>query len=300
MNNSKVRFGILGTGYWAEHCHAAGLASHPEVELVGVWGRDAAKARAVAGRLKISAETDLDALLSKVDAVAIAVAPVVQAELVCRAAAAGCHLILEKPLAQDVGAAERAVAAIEKAGVHSVTLFTLLFQPPTAQWLKELTAAGGWYGSSITWLAAPPPPDSPFFNSPWRKEEFGGLWDGAPHYLAVAISVLGPVATVTARRSAGGAIQLTATHEGCGLSSILFDFNLPAGSTFFFEMRFWGKNGIANYPSSQSFIPAPEFMKASVSALLSARKNNRAHPYDARFALHIVCVLADCERQLRG
>jgi predicted dehydrogenase len=294
-----VRFGILGTGYWAEHCHAAGLASHPEVELVGVWGRDAAKARAFADRLKISAETDLDALLSKVDAVAIAVPPVVQAELVCRAAAAGCHLLLEKPLAQDVGAAERAVAAIEKAGVYSVTLFTMLFQLPTAQWLKELSASGGWHGSSITWLSAPPPPDSPFVNSPWRNEEFGRLWDGGPHWLAVVISVLGPVATVTARGGAGSAIQLTATHEGGGLSSILFDFNLPAGSKHCSEMRFWGKNGIGNPPASPSFSPAPEFMKAAVSALLSACKDKRPHPYDARFALHIVRVLADCERQLR-
>ena len=43
-----MRFGVLGTGFWAEKVHAAALASHPSAELVGVWGRDLAKAKAVA------------------------------------------------------------------------------------------------------------------------------------------------------------------------------------------------------------------------------------------------------------
>ena len=56
-----TRFGLLGTGHWADTVHAAPLAAHPEVELVGVWGRDPAKAAAVAERHGTVAERELDA-----------------------------------------------------------------------------------------------------------------------------------------------------------------------------------------------------------------------------------------------
>jgi predicted dehydrogenase len=28
-----LRFGVLGTGYWAQEAHASALAAHPEAEL---------------------------------------------------------------------------------------------------------------------------------------------------------------------------------------------------------------------------------------------------------------------------
>src|SRR4051812_34585817 len=36
--NMPVRFGLVGTGYWARELHAVGAAGHPDAELVGVWG----------------------------------------------------------------------------------------------------------------------------------------------------------------------------------------------------------------------------------------------------------------------
>ena len=42
-----MRFGVLGTGHWAQAVHATALADHPSAELVGVWGRDLAKAKAL-------------------------------------------------------------------------------------------------------------------------------------------------------------------------------------------------------------------------------------------------------------
>jgi hypothetical protein len=45
-----MRFGLIGTGYWADVAHAAGIRAHPQAELVGVWGRDPRKAEALAER----------------------------------------------------------------------------------------------------------------------------------------------------------------------------------------------------------------------------------------------------------
>src|SRR4051812_50068258 len=102
-----MRFAVLGTGHWARAVHAAALAGHPSAQLVGVWGRDPAKAKAVGAEFDVAGYAHLDALLGDVDAVAIALPPDVQAPLAVRAAEAGKHLLLEKPIALDVAAAGR-------------------------------------------------------------------------------------------------------------------------------------------------------------------------------------------------
>jgi hypothetical protein len=68
-----VRFGVVGTGVWADTAHAAGLAAHPGVELVGIWGRDPAKAAAVAERHGAITGADADPLFAQGDAVSFAV-----------------------------------------------------------------------------------------------------------------------------------------------------------------------------------------------------------------------------------
>src|SRR5215218_10405920 len=132
-----LRFGVLGTGYWAQEAHAAALAAHPDTELVGVWGRDPAKTEAFAARFGIRGHTDLDRLLAEVGAVAVAVPPDVQAELAVRAAAAGRHLLLDKPLALSVDAADRVAAAVAASGVASLVFFTLRFLPELAAWVAD-------------------------------------------------------------------------------------------------------------------------------------------------------------------
>ena len=49
-----LRFGVLGTGYWAQEAHASALAASDQAELVAVWGRDPARTDAVASRFGIT------------------------------------------------------------------------------------------------------------------------------------------------------------------------------------------------------------------------------------------------------
>ena len=136
-----MRFGLLGSGYWARVAHGAGLVAHPDADLVGVWGRDPGRTREAADELDTRPYDNLDALLDEVDAVAVALPPDVQAELAVRAAEHGCHLLLDKPLAFTVATADRLVEAVERAGVRSIVFFTNRFQPEVAGWLAA--AAGG-------------------------------------------------------------------------------------------------------------------------------------------------------------
>src|SRR3954453_265601 len=116
-SDASVRFGLVGTGFWARHVHARGVVGHPDAELVAVWGRDADKAGTLASEHDAEAFTNLDAMLESVDALAFAVPPDVQAPLAVRAARAGKHLLLEKPIPLDVSSADEIADAVTDAGV---------------------------------------------------------------------------------------------------------------------------------------------------------------------------------------
>ena len=118
-----MRFGLVGTGPWAELAHAPGLAAAEGVELVGIWGRSLGRAQALADSYGVAAYDDYAALLADVDAVAFAVPPAVQGELALAAAGAGRHLLLDKPVAADPDAARALLAAATEAGVASVVFF---------------------------------------------------------------------------------------------------------------------------------------------------------------------------------
>ena len=122
-----MRFGLVGTGHWARIAHAPAVASTPGVSLAAVWGRNAEAARSLAAEHGAAAFSDVGAFLDAVDAVAFAVPPDVQAPLAIRAAEAGKHLLLEKPVALSVSDADKLVAAVAAAGVASVVFFTHQF-----------------------------------------------------------------------------------------------------------------------------------------------------------------------------
>ena len=58
-----LRFGVLGTGYWAQEAHAAALAASGHADLVGIWGRDPARTEAAGRRFGVAGHSDLDRLL---------------------------------------------------------------------------------------------------------------------------------------------------------------------------------------------------------------------------------------------
>ena len=287
-----MRFAVLGTGHWADAVHAAGLAAHPDVELVAVWGRDPVKAAAVAERHRVEPESDLDALLDRVDAVAIAVPPDVQAELAVRAADRGCHLLLEKPLALSAAAADRVVEATERAGVQSLVFFIRRFVPRTATWFDKVVSPSEWYGGSVTWMASNSSPGNPFGSSPWRREH-GALWDLGPHALAALLPALGPVEEVIGERGHGDEVHLVFRHEGGGVSSAILSLTAPQPAEHS-GMRFWGPAGVAEAPPHEP-DRATEALVRAVSELLAAVETGVPHACDVHFACDIVHVLAAAE-----
>ena len=269
-----MRFGVLGTGFWAKEIHAASLAAHPDAELVGIWGRDVAKAKAVGAEFDVAGFGDVDELLDRVDAVSIALPPDVQAPLAERAAAAGKHLLLEKPIALDVAGADRVVAAVRDAGVASVVFFTFRFQPETASWLEQAarTKLAGGHASWLSSLAG-----SPFDSSPWRKEH-GALWDIGPHALSVLLPALGPVVSVQAGAGLRDTVHLVLGHE----SGVPVHEELGAGR-------------VVLIPEERA---APQAFAVAVDELTAAAVAGGTHPCDVGFGRDVVVVLEAATRAL--
>jgi predicted dehydrogenase len=286
-----MRFGVLGTGFWAKEVHAAALAEHPTAELVGIWGRDLAKAKAVGAEFDVAGYADVDELLSHVDAVSVALPPDVQAPLAERAAAAGKHLLLEKPIALDVAGADRVVEAARASAVASVVFFTFRFQPETATWLEQAarTKLAGGHASWLSSLAG-----SPFDASPWRKEH-GALWDIGPHALSVLVPALGPVVSVQAGAGLRDTVHLVLAHGSGVASTVTLSHTvapMSAGTEFFVH----GDAGrIVLIPEERA---APRAFAVAVDELMAAAVAGATHPCDVRFGRDVVAVLETATRAL--
>ena len=108
----QLRAGVVGTGSLGFH-HARILRDVSDVSMEGIFESQPERAQEVSKELGVEARKSLEDLLDRVDAVIIAV-PTVEHEAVATAALArGIHVMVEKPMAPDLAAADRILAASE-------------------------------------------------------------------------------------------------------------------------------------------------------------------------------------------
>ena len=229
-----MRIGLAGAGPWARTVHAPAIAAHPRWSAGGVWARRPEAAAEVAAVSGGPVHEEFDDLLAACDAVALAVPPQVQGELAPRVAAAGKHLVLEKPLAADLASAQRVADAITTAGVCSATVLTLRFDPAIAAWLDavppgphgpDTTATARWLSGALL--------GGPFATSAWRAEH-GALLDVGPHVIDLLDAALGPVVGVDqARRDEPDLWRIGLAHAGGARSSLALSLRIPVDPTEF-------------------------------------------------------------------
>jgi len=129
---TKIRWGVLGCARIAERALIPALREAPGAELLGIAARDAGRAREWAERHGIPrAYRDYEALVADpdIDAVYIPLPNHLHAPWTMRAAAAGKHVLCEKPLALDEREAARMFRAAERAGVLLLEAFMYRFHP---------------------------------------------------------------------------------------------------------------------------------------------------------------------------
>jgi myo-inositol 2-dehydrogenase / D-chiro-inositol 1-dehydrogenase len=123
-----VRIGVLGAGRIGS-MHAELLAQRvPGAAVSGVYDRTAV-ADEVAGRLCVTRFGSAEEALAASDAVAICTPTGSHADLIVAAAEAGRAIFCEKPVSLELTELDRALAAVDKAGVPFQIGFNRRFDP---------------------------------------------------------------------------------------------------------------------------------------------------------------------------
>ena len=140
---APLHVGVIGVGRIGR-MHADLLAHQvPGAAVTAVYDADPGASRAAAEDLGVDAVDSVEELLADahVDAVAICSSTATHADLIVAAAQAGKAIFCEKPVSLDLAELDRAIAAVEAAGVAFQIGFNRRFDPAHAA-VAEAVADG--------------------------------------------------------------------------------------------------------------------------------------------------------------
>ena len=183
---ANLKTGLIGAGVFGGY-HAGKIAASDRTEFVGLFDPDQGRCVELADKHGVEAFSDQAALFAAVDAVIVA-CPATYHEAVVRSALhAGCHVMVEKPLALTGHAADELAALADDKGVvlqvghqeRFVMEAMGLFDIPEAPTRIE------------AWRMGPPAPDG-------RAGDVSVIWDLLTHDLDLVGKLMGPAVSVEA------------------------------------------------------------------------------------------------------
>jgi predicted dehydrogenase/threonine dehydrogenase-like Zn-dependent dehydrogenase len=268
-----LRVGLLGCGDVAVQ-NAAAIQRAPNVALTACYDPVGSLAEDLAQAHGAVASPTSNALLARddVDAVLLSVPHHLHLPLGAEVAAAGKHIIVEKPLANDFVAAAELVSAAERKGVVLSVCFPHRYQP-NAVAARRLIADGvlGTFGGAMLTFFMDKPASywvsgfSGRAHSSWRgsRDKAGGgvLIMNLSHYIDLLRHLTGAEAdlvTAQEQTSEAGAevedaVSVSVRYVGGALGSLVACTALR-GSTTESALRLWGSHGqIAIEPEARVY-----------------------------------------------
>jgi predicted dehydrogenase len=203
VKRTPRKVAILGLGM-AVQPHALGLRdleAEGRVEVIGGWSPSRERRAAFAERYGLPVADEPDGLLARADAVLLLTPPDARTELVERCAAAGRHVLMEKPVGRTTAEGLRLVERCEAAGVTLGIVLQLRFRESSER-LRRLLADGALGEPAVVELAVPWWRPQAYYDAPGRgtlaRDGGGVLITQAIHSLDLMLSLLGPVAELAA------------------------------------------------------------------------------------------------------
>lgn len=140
-----IRFAVVGAGWISQEAFIPGVAQTANATIAAIVTGDlvkGAKLAAFHGVPQVVPYEGFDALLASdaIDAVYIALPNSLHADYAIRAARAGKHILVEKPLAISVAQAEAMIAAADATGVYLTTAYRLHNEPGSIAVLDHIRA----------------------------------------------------------------------------------------------------------------------------------------------------------------
>lgn len=230
-----MRVAVVGCGAVARN-HFVALSRLPDVELVAACDLEPAKADEVAREYGVPRTyTALGDLFEheRPDAVHVLTPPAAHKDVSIAALEAGCHVLVEKPMALDVEEAGEMIEVARRCARTLGVCHNFLFAPPVLG-ARELLADGA-LGTVVAvevfwrvWRGGPSDRDA---RAPWLRELRGGfLHESAPHWVYLQQAFLGPVRPIAAVSRGvddgpipGGELRtLFAGRDGIGTAHVSF------------------------------------------------------------------------------
>lgn len=203
MTSTRFGVGVIGTGMAAKP-HALALKSlEDRIDVRGVYSRTADGRAAFCSEYGFAEAASLDALADdpEVRAIILITPPNQRTELVERFAAAGKHLLMEKPVERTSDAARQIVETCEQAGVSLGIVFQHRFRQ-ASQVLAKLVVSGDLGAIGLARALVPWWRDQSYYDEPGRgtyaRDGGGVLISQAIHTLDLMLSITGPVSDVQA------------------------------------------------------------------------------------------------------
>ncbi len=204
-----MRIGIVGTGFMGR-THAAAWAA-TEATIAGFVSKEPEAANALAAQYQTQVYPDLAALIKDVDVVDVCAPTHRHHEMVLAAAAAGKHIVCEKPLARTVAQGQEMIAACAKAGVKLYVAHVVRFFPEYVQAKAQVDAGVIGKTAVLRLTRGSFQPKKAVDNWFLDFEKSGGMMlDLMIHDLDYARWVAGEVETVFAKK-------LSSTQPGAGV-----------------------------------------------------------------------------------
>lgn len=274
-----VGFAVIGAGLVGP-THAAAAAHAPGGRLVAVVDTVPERAQALAEQYDAAWYTELDAVLQRDDVhvVCVCLPTRLHLEIGERAAAAGKHLVMEKPLELTLERADRLLAFGRDNGVHIAAVFNRRFIPALKATkravdeglLGDLLVADMYYKSYRSQEYY----DSSGWRGTWAMEGGAALINQGIHGVDLLCWIAGPVAStfgytdhlrreIEADDTAIGVVRYTSGAMGVvqGMTSIQ-----PALPD---RLEFHGVNGtiqLSDYSIFRWDVPGAETWPAEVEA----------------------------------
>ena len=206
-STAKFRAGMVGAGNICEFHVAAIKKLMPDVELVGVTDLDGVRARENAEKWGTQAYDDLDALVKAgANVIHVLTPPSAHAKIALAALERGCHVLVEKPIAEDIDDALEIGRVARQKGLVATVNHSLLYDPLVKRAIDLVQKGGLGQVVSVDILRGseyPPYEGGPL--PPWYRDAGYPFRDLGVHCLYLVQELLGPIEDVDASwRSLGG------------------------------------------------------------------------------------------------
>ena len=201
---TTLSIGLVGGGGITE-THARAAAGVPGLRVAAVQGANARKVEAISARHGATAYTDFEAFLGHrpLDLVAIGSPSGLHGAQGMAAAAAGLHVLVEKPIDITTPGVDALIAAADRAGVRLGVFFQDRFKPDICR-LKSAIEAGALgqpilADARVPWYRPPEYYATSRWRGTWALDGGGALMNQGIHTVDLLLWLLGDVARVHAR-----------------------------------------------------------------------------------------------------